>query len=239
MTKVFKILPCTHTSSNFVTRCCLLPAYECCWRSFEEVGYKYTDRRHPFSKNVYTNKSKKFILYLHCLCNIDCAAVCLYFLKGRLINISPNICVNPLIRCIQTDSVNLFIYLLFGHQVMAGDNVIRCTLKTSTAGVSTGLNLFLLVILNFFPSTFESRSDYRGHLGYCVTQQWQAEVHIEDQPRLCPWAGDSRSYQEKDTQHVVVCWTAEDVCAGVSRQIHPQSVWLWWVPAGKVPYQSI
>ena len=73
-----------------------------------------------------------------------------------------------------------------------------------------------------FPSLF--RSDHCGDMGDCHAQQRQAEVHAEDQPRLRAGAGDRRGHQEEDPQHAALPGAAEDVCAGIPGQVHPQGV---------------
>lgn len=48
-------------------------------------------------------------------------------------------------------------------------------------------SLELKHLFTFFPPL--SRSNYRCNLGHCFSKQWQTEIYIKDQPRLCAWAG--------------------------------------------------
>lgn len=109
-----------------------------------------------------------------------------------------------------------------------GKTLLRCTANVSIMHEVNSHSFavytcehFLFVFIIY---SLSLRSNHCSHLGYCVTQQRQAEVHPEDQPRLRAGAGDRRSHPQEDAQHAAVPGAVEDVCAGVSGKVHPQSL---------------
>lgn len=58
---------------------------------------------------------------------------------------------------------------------------------------------------HFSPFYNVFRSNYRCHLGDCITKQRQTKVYAKDQPRLCAWTGKKASFKNRPWRYTSFC----------------------------------